>query len=201
MRRRPSPWSAVPGIAAPPAVAIGVLAVGLASPGYDPIRRTVSALYMPGHPYALAVAAMIAGLGVAVAWSAVPLVRAHPACRAAAVAMLVAGAGLVAVALVGRDADPGPRTHVHRALAAAALLVLAAAPPLAAWAVRHDPAARLLRRAGIAAALCSLALLAAGLAMELAHRPASGLWERSFVGVELAWLVATQASLLRRRPR
>lgn len=197
----PPGWALVPGIAGPVLVSAGVLLAGIATPGYDPLRRTVSALAIPGYPYAPVVGVMIALLGGCVAWSAWPLLRAHHGARWAAVALVAAGAGLVALAIVTREAHSGPRTRLHQAIAAVTLLVFAATPALLALGLRHVPNVRRLSRASLVAATASVALLAMQAALVGAGHFPGGAWERAFVAVDLLWLIGMQVSLLRPRLR
>ncbi|HEY7201640.1 MAG TPA: DUF998 domain-containing protein [Candidatus Dormibacteraeota bacterium] len=189
---RAAAWA---GVACPPAVAAVLLAAGWLSPGYDPVRFTISHLGQRGQPFALEVNLSIAALGlayVAVAWA---LDRAlGPRARAGAAALAVAGAALVGVALVSRNpAHPIP----HRAVALVLFLSLAVAPLLVAAAARREARWRRHAALSLATVAASAAMLVVGgLGVVLGGVPA-GAWERVFTGVNLAWLTVVAAGLLR----
>jgi len=183
------------GVACPPVAAAGLLLAGWLSPGYDPVRTTLSHLGQHGQPFALAVNLAFAALGLAYVGVAWALGRAlGPGSRAGAALVALAGAALVGVAIVSRDpAHPIP----HRAVALVLFLALALAPLLVAVRLRGEP--RWARHAALSMATfaASAVLLAAGLAGLLHGGLPAGAWERVFTGVNLAWLVAVAGGLLR----
>jgi hypothetical membrane protein len=176
------------GVCVPPAAAAVLLAAGRLTPGYDAFRTTVSHLGQHGQPFALVVNLTFAALGIAcagVAWALASALGRRG--WAGAGVLAVAGLAFVAVAIVSRDpVHPVP----HRAVALVLFLALALAPLVLAGRLRR-PALSL------ATFAASVALLVAGV-VGLAHGglPA-GAWERAFTGLNLAWLVAVAASLLR----
>lgn len=186
------------GVACPPAVAAVLLLAGWASPGYDPVRFTISHLGQRGEPYALEVNLSLAGLGLAylaVAWA---LTRSHgrPTWAGAAV-LAVAGAALVGVALVHRDpVRPVP----HRAVALVLFLALALAPLAVARGLRREPRWRRHTALSLATVIASVTLLAVGLAGVVLGGLPAGAWERVFSAVNLAWLAVLAAGLLRPVP-
>lgn len=111
---------------APPAAALTVLAAGVATPGYDPLVRTVSRLAVPGAPAALATDLAIALAGLACAAVAIEVQR------PARLALLAAGAGFMVAAVVHLDPGSEAATWSHRAASAVAMLGLTAAP-LVLW--------------------------------------------------------------------
>jgi hypothetical membrane protein len=186
------------GVACPPAAAAVLLAAGWLSPGYDPVRTTVSHLGQHGQPFALAVNLTFAALGVAylgVAWA---LRRSlGPRARAGSCVVALAGLALVGVAIVSRDpAHPIP----HRAVALTLFLALALAPLLLGGCLRADPRWARHARLSLATFAASAALLVAGAAGLVHGGLPAGAWERAFTGLNLAWLVAVAAGLLRVAP-
>jgi hypothetical membrane protein len=176
------------GVCVPPAAAAVLLAAGWLSPGYNAVRTTVSHLGQHGQPFALAVNLAFAALGLAYAGVAWRLLRTlgRPAWAGAGL-LAVAGAAFVGVAIVSRDPlHPVP----HRATALVLFLALALAPLLLAFRIR-------LRAFSLATFAASAALLAAGVVGLVHGGLPAGAWERVFTGINLAWLVAVAAGLLR----
>jgi hypothetical membrane protein len=186
------------GVACPPAVAAVLGLAGWLSPRYDPVRTTISRLGQHGQPFALPVNLSLAVLGLAylaVAWA---LARAlGPRAGAGSAVLALAGLALVAVALVSRDpARPGP----HRAVALVLFLALALAPLLVAVRLRGHPRWRRQAALSLVTVAASFTLLLAGAAGMLHGGLPAGAWERTFTGVNLVWLTAVAAGLLRPDP-
>ena len=190
--------AALAGVVAPPTASAALLGFGWLSPGYDPLRRTVSRLAEPGAPYALAVDLTLAALGLALLAVAWALHERHaPRARPPAAALALAGVALLGVALVGRDASRPALLVTHRALALALFLGLALAPLLAAASLRADPAWRAWTAASLATAALSALLLAAAVLLVVTGRLPAGVWERTFMGLNLLWVMLLAARLAR----
>jgi hypothetical membrane protein len=176
------------GVCVPPAAAAVLLAAGWLTPGYDAFRTTVSHLGQHGQPFALVVNLTFAALGLAYAGAAWGLASAlGRRAWAGACLLAVAGFAFVGVAIVSRDpVHPVP----HRVAALVLFLALALAPLALARHLRW-PA---LSMATFAA---SVALLVAGVVGLVHGGLPAGAWERAFTGLNLAWLVAVAAGLLR----
>jgi len=184
------------GLACPPAAAALLLAAGRLTPGYDAVRTTVSHLGQRGQPYALAVNLAFAALGLTAIAVALALDRSLRARGRAGWPLVLAGLALVGVAFVSRDpVRPVP----HRVVALVLFLALLLAPAVAARCLRRDPAWVAFSAPSLAAAALSLALLLAGAAGVVHGGLPAGAWERTFVGVDLLWLMAVSAGLLRAR--
>jgi hypothetical membrane protein len=186
-------WASV---ACPPAAAAVLLLAGWLSPGYDPVRTTVSHLGQRGQPFAVAVNLTFAVLGLAyvgVAWALGRRMGGRRV-RAGAVLLAVAGVALVGVAIVSRDpARPIP----HRVVALVLFLALALAPLLVAGSLRGTPHAVV----ALATFAASAGLLVLGVAGLVHGGLPAGAWERAFTGLNLAWLMAVAAALLRSSDR
>lgn len=183
------------GVTCPPTVAAVLMLAGWLSPRYDPVRTTISHLGQRGQPFALAVNLSLAALGlscVAVAWA---LGRSlGPRARGGGALLAVAGLALVGVALVSRDpARPGP----HRAVALVLFLALALAPLLVGAGLRREPRWRRHAVLSLVTVAASSALLLVGVAGVVHGGLPAGAWERTFTAVNLAWLTAVAAGLLR----
>jgi len=176
------------GVSCPPVAAALLVVAGWRSPGYDPIRTTVSHLGQHGQPFALAVNLTFAALGLAYAAVAWALWRSLGGrARAGPALLAVAGAALVGVAIVSRDpTHPIP----HRAVALVLFLALTLAPLLLAGHQRWTALS-------LATFVASVALLVAGVVGLVHGGLPAGAWERTFTGLNLAWLVAVAAGLLR----
>jgi len=185
-----------------PVLATLVLAViGWQTPGYDPIRRTVSRLAEPGAPFALEVKLVLVSLGlslVAVAWALDRRLTRGAAARTLPLA--IAGLGIVGVALISRDAAHAAVLALHRLIAVALFCALATAPLVMAGRLRADPSLRGYAMPSVATAGLSIALIAVGvLGVVLGGLP-SGAWERAFLGLNLAWVTLLAIRLLRAGP-
>jgi len=175
------------GVACPVAAAAVLGVAGWLSPGYDPLRTTISHLGQRGQPFALAVNLSFAALGVAyvaVAWA---LRRSHgPRAAAGATVLAIAGVAVIGVALISRDpVSPVP----HRTAALVFFLALGLAPLLTAR-VRH-------RRYSLATFAISAALLLVGLVGVVLGGVPAGAWERTYATINLAWLVTVASGLPR----
>jgi hypothetical membrane protein len=190
--------AALAGVVAPPLASAALLGFGWLSPGYDPLRRTVSRLAEPGAPYALPVDLTLAVLGLALLAVAWALRQRHAArARPQAAALAVAGLALLGLAVVGRDASRPPLLVTHRVLALTLFLGLALAPLLAAVSVRGDPGRRAWMAASLATAALSALLLAAAVALVVTGHLPAGVWERAFMGLNLLWVTLLAARLSR----
>lgn len=185
-----------------PVLATLVLAViGWQTPGYDPIRRTVSRLAEPGAPFALEVKLVLVLLGlslVAVAWALDR--RLTPGAAARTLPLAIAGAGIVGVALISRDAAHPAVLALHRLIAIALFCTLAAAPVFMAGRLRTDPSFRSYAIPSLATTGLSIVLIAVGvLGVVLGGLP-SGAWERAFLGLNLVWVTLLAVRLVRAGP-
>jgi hypothetical protein len=99
------------GIGAPLLATLVVLIGGLVTPGYDPVRRTISRLAEPGLPAAVAVGFAIFVVGLALLGLAVAL-----GARAVGGRVLVgiAGASLLVAAAVPLDPASDRPSTIHR---------------------------------------------------------------------------------------
>lgn len=178
----------VPALTGLPLCVAGIVVVGFITPGYNPVRWSVSTLVLAGTAESIAMTGLFVLLGLSVAMAGTLLGAGEPAGRRAALFLVLAGMGLLAVAAVSRGAGPGLRTDAHRLVAAAALLLFALAPALAGYGLRSSPHARAVGTASWVATGLSAAVLVAGGVPFLLGVPIGGLVERAFVGVDLAWL-------------
>lgn len=161
------------GTFAPPVAAATMLIAGAVTPGYDPVARTVSRLAVPGARAAIAADAAIALAGLACLAVAFQI-------RGARAALVLAGAGFFAAAVIHLDPASGVATWSHRAASGVAVLGLTAAP-LAVWR-RYG---RLLLALGIA----EVATLALALVLLATPFNAWGAWERVLLFLVLSNLV------------
>ena len=193
--------AAVAGAAVPSMAAVAVAVIGVQTPGYDPLHRTVSRLAEPGAPYAVAVKLILVALGlsiIAVAWALDRrLITRGPA---GTLPLAVAGAALVGVALVSRDSAHPAVLAAHRLIAIILFCTLAIAPLLAAGRLRRDPAFSGLATPSVATSGVSIALIAIAVAGVVAGGLPSGAWERTFVGLNLVWVTLLSVRLMRARP-
>jgi len=180
-------------------LATALLAViGWQTPGYDPVRRTVSRLAEPGAPFALEARLVLASLGlslIAVAWALDRRLTSGAAVRALPLA--IAGFGMVGVGLVSRDAAHPAVLALHRLIAVALFCMLAAAPAALAGRLRADPSFRGYATASIAVGGLSMALIAVGVLGVVRGGLPSGAWERTFIGLNLGWVTLLAIRLLR----
>lgn len=193
--------AAVAGAAVPSMAAVAVAVIGMQTPGYDPLHRTVSRLAEPGAPYAVAVKLILVALGlsiIAVAWALDRrLITRGPA---RTFPLVVAGAALVGVALVSRDSAHPAVLAAHRLIAIVLFCTLAIAPLLAAGRLRRDPAFSAYAMPSVATSGVSIALIAIAVAGVVAGGLPSGAWERTFIGLNLVWLTLLSVRLMRARP-
>lgn len=182
----------------PPLAAVAVGVIGWHTPGYDPVRRTVSRLTDPGLPHSLAARLTLAALGLsllAVAWSLDRRLR--PGTQLNSLPLGLAGAALVGVAVVGRDPTHAPTLVAHRLIAGVLFCALTLAPLTASATMREHPAFRTYATLSVATAGISLALLGVAVAGVIIGGLPSGAWERSFVGLNLLWVMLLALRLLR----
>lgn len=161
------------GTFAPPISAIIVIIAGAATPGYDPLSRTVSRLAVPGAPAALATDAAIALAGLACLALAAPV-------RTARAALVAAAAGFLAAAAIHLDPASTLATWSHRAASAVAVLGLVATP-LAVW--------RRYGRVFLVFGVAEVAMLALAVVLLLTPFNAWGAWERALLLLALSSLV------------
>lgn len=182
----------VAGLVVPPLAAALVVAAGLATPGYDAARWSISRLGERGAPDAVAVNVTLALVGVTVGLLSWALRGAgEPGWQP----LGLGAVGLVALAVVSRDPARPEVVAAHRFLSFLTFLALAAAPALAwrasAWGRGGQavvPATAALLSAGVL--LLSAVFLVAGI-------PLLGLCERVLLAVQLGWLMLISVRLLR----
>lgn len=187
------------GVVVPPLGALWLTLDAWLSPGYDPVRRTVSRLAEPGAPRAALAGVALAALGLAVLAVAWELWRRVGGAAAPRV-LALAGLAFLGVAAVARDPGRPALLVAHRTIALCLFLSLTIAPLLTARALGRDPAWRGLAAASLAASALSLALLVLAPVLLLAGELPAGVWERAFAGVGLAWVTLVAARLVRRGP-
>jgi hypothetical protein len=147
------------------------------TPGYDGISKTVSRLAVPNAPPAHLVDVSIALIAVTCFLLAAGLRRGR---RAGRIALVVAGIGLGAAALIHLDPASATSTWAHRAASGAAVIGLAVAPLLLA---RDYGAVSLI--AGVA----EVAMLVLGAMLLATPFTAWGVWERALLAIPLTWMV------------
>lgn len=193
--------AAAAGAAVPPIAAVAVAVIGMQTPGYDPLHRTVSRLAEPSAPYGLVAKLILAALGIsiiAVAWALDRRLAARG--PAGSLPLAIAGAALVGVALVSRDAGHPAVLAAHRLLAIVLFCALAIAPLLAAGRLRRDPAFSAYATPSVATSGVSIALIAIAVAGVLGGALPSGVWERTFIGLNLIWVTLLSVRLMRAGP-
>ncbi len=168
--------------AGPLAAAAIVVTAGLATPGYDPLERSISRLASPGRPGALLVDLAFAGVGVSLLALALGL---------RSWLLAAAATGILAVSLVSTDPGHPAATAVHRLVTLAAFGALALAPLAAARRLPGGYARLSFWMGALAVGLLVLALslVAGGLRV--------GAWERCFAAVTLGWAVLMGSRLSR----
>jgi hypothetical protein len=186
------------GAAAPAAAGLVSIVAGLLTPGYNPARASVSVLGGRGQPYAVAVNGAFVLLGaalIALAWALHQWLEGRA--PGGTILLAAGGAGIVVIAFVSRDPAAPTITAIHRALAAAALLAMAAAPLLTAVALRQERRWQDLVVLSSAAAVVSAIQLPVGaVLLGLGMFPA-GAVERTFAGINLLWVTLVAIRLLR----
>jgi hypothetical protein len=184
----------VVGVVAPVVASAVVLVAGQLTPGYDPLRRTISRLAEPGLPAALPVELAILMVGLALIGLAFSL---EPGGVSGRFLLASAGLALLVATAVRLDPSSAAATTVHRLATTVAMLTLTASMLAIAPALRGRPGWRdygpLSFRLGAAAA----GLLLIGLALLPTAFSAWGAWERSFLALPMAWMVLVSARLLR----
>ena len=188
--RRPARAAGVLGIGAPVFATVVVLVGGVMTPGYDPIRRTISRLAGPGLPAANSVDLAIALVGCALLGLAVAL-RAGPI--GARVLLAIAGVGLLAAAVIRLDPASAQATTIHRLATTLAMLTLTTAPLAFTRALRG----RRYRWLSFGFGAAEVAMLLVGLALLPTTFAAWGIWERCFLALPMAWVVVLSVRLLR----
>jgi len=156
-----------------PAATVAVIAAGLVTPGYDPVTTTISRLAIPASPAAIVVDAAIAGTGAACLALALAVTTGRPA-------LVQAGFGFLAAALIHLDPASAMTTAVHRASSGIAVLGLA---------VAALQLTRVYGRLSLVLGIVEVAMLALAGALLLIPFSWWGAWERALLAVALAWMV------------
>jgi uncharacterized protein DUF998 len=167
-------WTAV---ASPPIAASLVLLAQSMTPGYDPLRRTVSRLATPGMPAAELVG--IAMVLVALACFALAL-RLESGRGSARAVLAVAGLAFLVAAAIHLDPASGSATSAHRVASGIAVLGLTVAP----LALARDYGAIFL-----VAGAAEVAMLAVAALLLATPFAAWGAWERALLATALTWMV------------
>jgi hypothetical protein len=183
------------GIGAPVLSVTIVLIGGLVTPGYDPAQQTISRLAQPGLPAASAIGPAIFIVGVALLGLAAQL---GPRAFAGRALLAIAGASLLAAAIVPLDPTSPTASTIHRFATGVSMLALVAAPLAFAPAFRRSPAWRGYARLSFAFGAGSVGMLLIGLAF-LPTAFAAGAWERCLLALPLAWTMLISARLRRSR--
>jgi len=180
------------GIGAPLLATLVVLIGGLVTPGYDPVRRTISRLAEPGLPAAVAVGFAIFVVGLALLGLAVAL---GPRAVAGRVLLGIAGASLLVAAAVPLDPASDRPSTIHRVATAIAVLALVSMLLVLAPSLRRREGWRGygLLSFGVGVTMSGLLLVALAL---LPTAFAVGAWERCFLALPMAWMVLVSARLL-----
>jgi hypothetical protein len=164
-------------VAAPPIAVIVVFLAGAATPGYDPMSRTVSRLAVPGVPAASSVDVSIALVGLACFALAFGLTRGAAMGR---LALTVSGIALFGAAIVHLDPASAAATAMHRVASAVAVIGLTLAPLTLA---------PVYGRISLAFGIAELGMLVIGLGLLVTSFEAWGAWERVLLVMPLAWMV------------
>ena len=178
------------GVAAPVTATVVVLIAGVLTPGYDPVRRTVSRLAERGLPAANVVDLAIALVGCGLLGLALAM---RPGAIGARILLAIAGAGLLVAAAVRLDPASEQATTIHRLATTMAMLTLTVAPLAFARLLRGKG----YRRVSFGFGASEVAMLLVALAMLPTDFTGWGVWERSFLGLSMAWMVLLSARLLR----
>ena len=181
------------GIGAPVLAVSVVLVGGLVTPGYDPVRRTISRLAEPGLPAALAVGSAIFLVGLALLGLAVAL---GPRAVAGRVLLGIAGASLLVAAAVPLDPASERASTVHRVATTIAMLALVSGPLVFAPSLRRREGWRGYGALSFGLGAVAIGVLLIGFAL-LPTTFAVGAWERCFLALPMAWMVLVSARLLR----
>lgn len=184
---------ALAGIIAPPLFAAITVVAGLVRPGYDPVRRTVSALAVgPGGWLQTAGFVLLGVLSLAFALGLARAVSERRAARVAGVLTGLLGLLALAFAVFPTDAPGEPDTfhgQVHDWLVIALALCFPVAVIGVACALRRVAGWRRIAVFSAAVGAVALALALFWLAVPSAvSRPWTGLYERVWIGVQLVWL-------------
>ena len=167
---------------------VTVVIAGIATPGYDPMKRTVSRLAETGLPGAYAVPLVTALVGLAFIVLAMGLVGGPTSGR---LLLSAAGVGLMVAAAVRLDPASATPTAIHRLATAVAMLGMTGAPLAWGWRAYGWPSFAL----GVAAA----ALFLLGVALLPTAFSEWGAWERALLIMPMAWMVLVSARLPRNR--
>jgi hypothetical membrane protein len=181
------------GIGAPLLATLVVMIGGLVTPGYDPVRRTISRLAEPGLPAAVAVECAIFVVGLAMLGLAFAL---GPRAVAGRVLLGIAGASLLVAAAVPLDPASDQPSTIHRVATSIAVLALVSTLLVLAPALRRREGWRGYGPLSFGVGVTMGGLLLVGLAL-LPAEFAVGAWERCFLALPMAWMVLVSARLLR----
>ncbi len=180
------------GVGAPILASVAILVAGVLTPGYDPLRMTVSRLAEAGSP-----AAGVAGQAVyAVGFTIFVLANAlGPRAVAGRLLLATGGCGLIAGAWIRLDSASAQITALHRAITAVSMLALTAAMLAFAPAFR-ERGERVYGWLSLAFGATAIATLLVGLVLVPSDFAAWGVWERAFLAIPLGWVVAVSLRLL-----
>jgi hypothetical protein len=185
---------ATPGVIAPEGATAVVLIAGLLTPGYDPLRRTISRLAEPGLPAAGPVELAIFTVGLAMIGLALSL---GPGGVTGRLLLGIAGFALLAAAVVRLDPSSPTATIIHRLATAIAMLALTASALVIAPALRNRPGWRGYGPLSFGLGAAAAGLLLIGLALLSTAFSAWGAWERCFLALPMTWMVLVSARVLR----
>lgn len=186
--------SGATGVGAPAVATVVVLVAGLLTPGYDPLRRTVSRLAEPGRPAAGAVELAICLVALALIGVALSL---GPGGVSGRLVLATAGIALLLAAGVRLDPASVTATTVHRLATSVAMLALTTAPLLIAPTLSRRPGWHRYGRFSLGLGAAEVGLLVIGLALLPTTFSEWGAWERCFLAVPMVWMVVVSARLLR----
>jgi hypothetical membrane protein len=184
------------GVLGPVLAAVTVPFVGLLTPGYDPMARTISRLAVPGPPAAFAVELAIVLVGVALIALAIAL---RPGSRGGRALLVIAGAGLLVAAAIRLDPASASATAEHRLATTIAMLGLTGAPLAFASSLRRRKHWAAYARVSFAFGAVEVAMLLVGLALLRTTFADWGAWERCFLALPMSWMVLLSARLLSAR--
>jgi hypothetical protein len=177
-----------------PSVAVGlVVTAGFLTPGYDPMRRTVSRLAVSGQP-----AASVAELGIClVGFAAIALAIAlGPGSYGGRSLLAIAGGGLLLVAVWRLDPGSSSARVEHWSATGIAMAGLAGAP-LAFGRTLRRIGAEAYGRISLAFGAGEVGLLLVGLALLPTTFAAWGLWERCLLTLPIVWMLAMSWRVVR----
>jgi len=182
------------GVAAPLAATAIVLIGGLLTPGYDPLRRTISRLAEPGLPAAVPVELAILMVGFALIGLALLL---GPVGASGHLLLAIAGLALLVAAAVRLDPTSATPTTIHRLATTVAMLALTASMLVIAPTLKGRPGWRGYGALSFGLGAAAVGMLLIGVALLPTAFSAWGAWERCFLALPMAWMALVSARLLR----